>query len=389
MKIRITKYLPGKTQLLGAIFAIYLSAGASGDNHFYVGADLSYVNEMEDCGAVYRDKGKPQDPFELFAKKGANLVRVRLWHNPDWTNYSTLTDVKKTITRAQKHQLPVLLDFHYSDNWADPERQEIPAAWRDISDTNTLGAAVYDYTFTTLQALAKENLLPAMVQVGNETNAEILQPAGKTNTDKINWKRNAYLLNQGIKAVRDFSRQTQQSIQIVLHIAQPENALWWFAQAKENGINDYDIIGLSYYPQWSEYKVTQLPEAIRELKQRYQKDVLIVETAYPWTLKNYDDAGNVLGEKALLPEFPATPQGQLLYLSGLTQSVKSAGGLGVIYWEPAWVSTRCKTRWGQGSHWENASFFNASDENNALPAFLFFSAEYNTADQTSGNNQRD
>lgn len=215
-----------------------------------------------------------------------------------------------------------------------------------------------------------------MVQVGNETNIEILQQE-KTIVHGIpNWQRNATLLNSGIKAVRDYSKKSGKKIEIILHIAQPENAIWWFKQAKENGVVDFDIIGLSYYPQWSTYKLLQLPDAITELKTTHGKEVMIVETAYPWTLKNYDRADNVLGEKALQPEFPATPQGQLLYLVTLTQMVKSANGLGVIYWEPAWVSTKCKTLWGKGSHWENAAFFDPDRHNSSLPAFLFFSADY-------------
>lgn len=379
-----TKYLPRLAWFLAFIFVIHSNASSS--DNFYLGADLSYVNEMEDCGAVYRDKGKPQDPFELFARKGANLIRVRLWHNPDWTRYSTLADATKTIRRAKQQGLPVLLDFHYSDDWADPERQEIPKAWSTIQDTTALGKALYDYTFATLQSLAEKDLLPEMVQIGNETNAEILQPEGKTDHENINWPRNAYLLNQGIKAVRDFSATQDKKILIVLHIAQPENALRWFPQAQQHGVIDYDIIGLSYYPQWSQYPIQQLPDAIQSLKKNIAKDVLIVETAYPWTLKNFDRAGNVLGKKAVLPEFEPTPEGQLLYLLGLAQTVKSAGGLGVIYWEPAWVSTRCKTRWGTGSHWENASFFNAAKGNSTLPAFLFFSADYQHAHSDDKDN---
>ena len=343
---------------------------------FYVGADMSYVNEMESCGAVYRDQGKKVDPFQLFARKGADIVRVRLWHNATWTKYSDLEDVSKTLQRAKDAGMQTLLDFHYSDTWTDPEKQFIPAAWAHISNTDELAKALYDYTTATLAALEQQNLLPDMVQVGNETNIEILQPE-KTLVHGIpNWPRNAQLLNSGIKAVRDYSQKSGKNIQVVLHIAQPENALWWFKQATENDVSDFDIIGLSYYPQWSEYKLPQLPEAIKTLKTTYQKEVMIVETAYPWTLENFDKAGNVLGEKAVQAEFPATPKGQLLYLLTLTQLVKSSGGLGVIYWEPAWVSSRCKTLWGKGSHWENASFFDAARNNNALPAFLFFSAEY-------------
>jgi arabinogalactan endo-1,4-beta-galactosidase len=343
---------------------------------FYVGADLSYVNEMEDCGASYYDQGKKQDPFTLFAKKGADLVRVRLWHNAEWTKYSDLDDAEKTLRRAKENHMKTLLDFHYSDTWTDPEKQFIPKAWAQISDTNELAKALYDYTTATLTALDAKKLLPDMVQVGNETNIEILQQE-KTLVHGIpNWQRNAQLLNSGIKAVRNYSKKVNKPIQIVLHIAQPENALWWFKQASEQGVNDYDIIGLSYYPQWSTYKLPELPDAIKTLKNTYKKEVMIVETAYPWTLQNFDRADNVLGEKAVQPDYPASAKGQLLYLLTLTQLVKAAGGMGVIYWEPAWVSTRCKTLWGRGSHWENASFFDATRHNNALPAFLFFSADY-------------
>lgn len=358
---------------------------------FITGADLSYVNELEDCGASYRVKGKKIDPFTLFAQKGAQLVRVRLWHDADWTAYSDLADVSKTLQRAKANNMQTLLDFHYSDTWTDPEKQFIPKAWAHITDTDELAKVLYDYTLATLTALDQQGLLPDMVQVGNETNIEILQPE-KTIVHGIpNWTRNATLLNSGIKAVRDYSAQAVKKggkkIEIVLHIAQPENALWWFKQARENGVVDYDIIGLSYYPQWSEYKLAQLPDAIEALKTTYQKEVMIVETAYPWTLQNFDKAGNVLGEKALQPEFPASAKGQLLYLLTLSQLVQSAGGLGVIYWEPAWVSSRCKTLWGKGSHWENASFFDANRHNEALPAFLFFSAPYTerrTAPESGG-----
>lgn len=346
------------------------------DNPFYVGADLSYVNEMEDCGASYYDKGKKQDPFALFAQKSADIVRVRLWHDADWTNYSDIADVSKTLQRAKENKMKTLLDFHYSDTWTDPEKQFIPKAWAHITDTNKLAQVLYDYTTATLRALDEKNLLPDMVQIGNETNIEILQQEKSIVHGIPNWQRNAQLLNSGIKAVRDYSKSINKPILIVLHIAQPENALWWFKQAHENGLTDFDIIGLSYYPQWSTYKLPDLPDAIKELKNTYHKDVMIVETAYPWTLKNFDKAGNVLDEKAVQPEFPATAKGQLLYLLTLTQLVKASGGLGVIYWEPAWVSTRCKTLWGKGSHWENASFFDATRHNNALPAFLFFSADY-------------
>ncbi|MDX1942916.1 MAG: glycosyl hydrolase 53 family protein, partial [Saprospiraceae bacterium] len=218
---------------------------------FIRGADLSYVNEMLDCGAIYyNETGNPEDPYAIFSKAGADLVRVRLWHNPDWTNYSDFEDVKKTISRAKAQKMQVLLDFHYSDDWTDPSKQKVPAAWLSVvNNTQALGDSLYNYTFKILNDLNTANLLPEFVQVGNEINAEILQDPTK-NYNNIDWTRNSALINRGIKAVRDASSAFGKKMEVMLHIAQPENALWWFEQSSKNGISDYDWIGLSYYPLW-------------------------------------------------------------------------------------------------------------------------------------------
>lgn len=342
---------------------------------FYYGADLSYVNEMEDCGAVYRNKeGSVTDPYRIFKDAGANLIRLRLWHNPIWTNYSNYDDVKKSITRAKSLGMKVLLDFHYSDTWADPHKQEIPAAWlSEINNTEALGELLYRYTYTTLKDLVKENLAPDIVQVGNEINSMILQK-GESKTP-IDWNRNAAMLNKGIQAVRDVAKESKNSIEVMLHIAQPENGLWWFEQATSHGVADFDWIGLSYYPVWSEFTLSNVKEPISNLIQTYKKKLMVVETAYPYSLKNQDAANNILGTNALIDGFPATQQGQLDYLLQLQQEIKSAGGVGLIYWEPAWVSTTCKTLWGQGSHWENATLF----DQNGIPTkgMNFYNASKN------------
>jgi arabinogalactan endo-1,4-beta-galactosidase len=139
-----------------------------------LGSDLSYTNEMEDCGGKFRSKGIEIDPFQIMKDKGANIIRLRLWHTPSWTKYSTLADVKKSISRSKKLGMTILLDFHYSDTWADPDHQQIPKAWENIKDTQILGDSLYNNTLNTFLTLSKENLLPDMVQVGNETNSEIL-----------------------------------------------------------------------------------------------------------------------------------------------------------------------------------------------------------------------
>lgn len=327
---------------------------------FYYGADLSYVNEMEDCGAIYTNSiGVVKDPYSIFKDAGANLVRVRLWHNPTWTNYSNYNDVKLTIQKAKANGMKVLLDFHYSDTWADPSHQQIPLAWlNQIDNTPALGDLLYNYTYDTLNTLSNDNLLPDIVQVGNEINAMILQD-GELQWP-IDWERNSFLLNKGIKAIRDISVTKNKPIEVMLHIAQPENAIWWFSEATQEGVTDFDWIGLSYYPIWSDYNFNTLGGALSSLINTYNKRLMIVETAYPFTLDFNDFNNNILGQNALIPGYEATQQGQLNYLNQLKNIIKTSGGEGLIYWEPAWVSMT--TNGCQGSAWENATLFDFNNK---------------------------
>ena len=332
---------------------------------FYSGADLSYVNEMEDCGAIFKNLNNAvEDPYKIFYDAGAKIIRVRLWHNPKWTNYSNLEDVKKSISRAKTLGMKILLDFHYSDTWADPGKQIIPKEWEDLlNDQNALGQKVYSYTKSVLNELISENLTPDIVQIGNEINTMILQE--ENNHKKMDWDRNAFLINSGISAVRDLEK----GIEVMLHIAQPENASWWFNEASANGITDFDWIGLSYYPKWSTINIDEIDLEVKSLIEKFNKRLMVVETAYPFTLEWKDDASNILGEDSLISNFPASVDGQYNYLQYLKSKLISGGAEGLIYWEPAWVSTGCKTLWGTGSHWENATLFNF--ENTANKGILF------------------
>ncbi|MBP7370106.1 MAG: arabinogalactan endo-1,4-beta-galactosidase [Arenimonas sp.] len=337
----------------------------------YLGADLSYLNEMEDCGAVFRKDNKIIDPMTLMKAEGGNLVRVRLWNDATWTKYSNLADVEKTIKRSRAAGMQVLLDFHYSDDWADGDKQIAPKAWATLS-TEQQAKALYDYTYNTLLSLDKQGLMPEMVQVGNETNPEIMAGEKKKT---INWNRNAQLLNAGIRAVRDMGKRSTINPRVMLHIAQPENVEPWFKDATTAGVTDYDVIGISYYKKWSTNSMAQLGETIARLKKQYTADVIVVETAYPFTEKSADASPNLLGHDSLIEAYPATPTGQLNYLTDLTQLVVENGGIGVVYWEPTWVSTSCKTRWGIGSNWENAAWFDLKNHE-ALPAFKFLGKKY-------------
>ncbi|MBN1964453.1 MAG: glycosyl hydrolase 53 family protein [Anaerolineae bacterium] len=330
----------------------------------FLGADLSYVNEVEDNGGVFYDAGRPADPFAILHRYGANIVRVRLWHTPTWTAYSTLDDVQQTMQRAKALGMAVMLDLHYSDSWADPAQQVVPAAWAHLDDPHELAQAVYEYTRDVLCALSRHDLTPDFVQVGNEINTEMLLPA-PPNGAPINWTRNALLVNAGIRGVRDAGQKTAAAPQVVLHIAQPENILPWFDAAHEAGVRDFDVIGMSYYPKWSTYSLAQTGHTISQARARYDREMMVVETAYPWTLQPGAAASHLMGADAILPGYPATPQGQRDFLLALTAVTQTNGGSGVIYWEPAWVSTT-----GHPSVWENATFFDADNATHDGITFL-------------------
>jgi arabinogalactan endo-1,4-beta-galactosidase len=358
------------------LIAACLAAFSASAADRYFGADLSFANEMDDCGAVYHENGERKDVYQIFKDHGANLIRIRIWNDADWTEYSNLADVKKSIARAKALGMKVLLDFHYSDDWADGDKQVIPKAWAGIKDEQALAQALYQYTYDTLRALDHDGLMPEMVQTGNEINQELLGQVD-WKSRPINWARNARLLNAAIKAVRDAGAQSTIKPKVMIHIAQPENVEPWFRAAIAAGVTDFDLIGISYYRKWSKEPISELGATIKRLTVEYPKaEVMVVETAYPWTLDWMDSAPNLLGRDALDPAYPGTPDGQARYLVDLSQTVISNGGVGVIYWAPDWVSTSCRTRWGQGSNWENATFFDFHHRNELLPGIDFMKHAY-------------
>lgn len=342
----------------------------------YLGADLSYVNEVEACGGVFYQNGQSVDPFALLQSRGANIVRVRLWHTPTWTRYSDLLDVQRTIRRAKDLGMTVLLDFHYSDTWADPGKQIIPESWKNLTQPR-LEQAVYDYTIAVLLDLHRLGLMPEFVQVGNEINTEILRPEN-TAGDPINWQRNAPLINAGIAGVRAAGSQSSSQPKVMIHIAQPENLLGWFDAALEAGLADFDQIGMSYYPKWSTCSVEETAQMLGTAQRRYGKETMVVETAYPFTQAAGGVEDHLLGRDAVTPLYPATPQGQRLFLTDLTLAVCANGGNGVIYWEPAWISTP-----QQPSIWENATFFDYDGEVHEGINFLRLSDCAPEADKTN------
>ena len=356
-------------RIAAALALLSLAASAPAQHPLYFGADLSFANEMQDCGATFRLGGKPVDPFELIRAKGGNLARIRIWNSPTRTHYSNLADVERSVRRAHAAGLQVLLDFHYSDDWADGDKQYPPAAWAGL-DTAAQAKALHDYTRSVLDALAVAGLTPELVQVGNEINHELFSGTRV----EIDWTRNAVLINAGLRAVRESAAAAHKPIRIMLHIAQPENAEPWFAAAAKVGVTDYDVIGLSYYRKWSKEPMSGLGDTIARLGKAYGKDVVLVETAYPYTVKATPGANNLLGADSVDPTYPATPQGQAAYMKDVTHVVLAAGGRGVVYWAPDWIPSSCTKSAGGPVNWENATWFDRDHGWEALPVVDFMRA---------------
>ncbi len=364
------------------------------DPAFLFGADLSYVNQILDHGGEYKDDGAARDPYKIFADRGTDLIRLRLWHNPVWTKevynpegqqlYNDLKDVERSIARARQEGMKVMLDFHYSDVWADPGNQAIPAAWLDIKELSMLRDSVYKYTRKTLEYLDQKGLMPEFVQIGNEINCGMLYeyneepvpgfPAG--NSCKGQWSNLTAILNSGIKAVREVSAVSTVKSKIILHIADPGHVVSWFNNVAGGGVvTDFDIIGVSYYPIWhTGTSLDALSDRIAEFKNTFDKDVMIVEAAYPWTRLGNDDYNNIFGAQAAVTGFPFSPEGQLAMMQTITQEIVDGGGIGIVYWEPGWISSDIRDLWNTGSSWENCAFFDFQGE--PLPVMNYMTHEY-------------
>ena len=276
-----------------------------------------------------------------------------------------------------------LLDYHYSDFWTDPARQNKPKAWASMN-IDQLTEAVYQHTKTTMDAFAKAGVLPDMVQVGNEINGGMLWPEGKSwGQNGGEFDRLAGLLNAGIKAVKEHGDQ----IKIMLHLAEGtknDTFIWWFDEITKRKV-PFDIIGLSYYIYWNG-PMNALQYNMDDISKRYDKDLIVVEAAYGYTTANCDNAeNNFTSKEADDAGYPATVQGQANYLHDLLQvvtKVPEGRGKGVFYWEPAWLPTPGATwatkagmkynsdDWKEGNARENQSLFDCQGK--VLPSIKAF-----------------
>jgi arabinogalactan endo-1,4-beta-galactosidase len=334
------------------------------------GGDLSGLAKNEDHGATYAGvDGTPGDPVELLADAGMNLGRLKVWVDPA-DGYNEVTHVVESARRIQAAGMDVMIDFHYSDRWTDPGAQGTPAAWAG-ADTAGLARHVHDHTHLVMTALTDAGVDVDYVQVGNEINPGMMWPHGQTwdvdpddGVDGAQWDALAAFLTAGHDAVKEVSPSTR----TILHLTNINDGIdsltWWFDEVTARGV-PFDLIGLSYYGYWHG-SLADLQGAVSALSTRYDRDVVVVETAYPFTLDDDSPAWeNIIDDESeLVPGYPATPRGQAAAFRAVQDVVAAAPGgrgLGTVYWEPAWTAVE-GNGWdpddpASGNAWENQAMF--------------------------------
>jgi arabinogalactan endo-1,4-beta-galactosidase len=300
-----------------------LDAGSLAADPFAVGADVSFLPHAEASGIVFKDEGQAKPGLQILRDHNYNWVRLRLFHSPD----KLPNDLPYTIAAAQaaKQQgFKVLLNFHYSDTWADPQKQFIPQAWAGLAQDELI-EQVANYTRDTIKAFRDAQAMPDMVQVGNEVIGGMLWPHGRVPDD---WKAFADLFNAGVRGVR--AGQGSDRPPIMLHIDRGGDlqATKWFLDNCRVHAIEFDVIGQSYYPWWHG-SLDALRENLNFMAHEFDKDIYLVEVAYNWRPAEYRDRAG---------PFPETPAGQRAFLEEVQRIVRetpNGRGRGVFWWEPA------------------------------------------------------
>lgn len=277
---------------------------------FAFGADISFVPQMESWGTKWLDKnGQQKDILQILKEQGINSIRLRVWTVPNGA--SSKQEVVNMCKRAKAKGMSVMIDFHYSDTWADPGSQTIPSAWTDHS-VEALSQHVYDHTYDVLSAIKNAGVTPKWVQVGNETKRGMLYPVGQTN------KGGSVAFAKFVKAGYDAVKAVDESMQVIVHLPDGhDNSLYRsiFDGLKKNGAK-WDIIGLSAYPRWSHLDgptmITKVMANINDLKQRYGTPCMVVETGH----------------------YPSKAVEGNQYMVGVMDKMIKNGDLGCFYWEP-------------------------------------------------------
>lgn len=319
-----------------------------------LGADVSSVQRALDLGAKYYDaNGTARDPLDILKGIGVNYVRLRIWNDPA-SGYNDEAKVLAYAKTVKAKGLKLLIDFHYSDTWADPGHQRKPAAWA-AHGIGQLPTDVHDYTYDVCTALKAQGTTPDAVQIGNEINVGMLWDDGKViNNDFTNL---SLLLKAGYSATKACDGGTK----VIIHTADADSdahARWFYDGIAAKGVT-WDVTGLSYYCMWHG-SLSNLHDVIADMRSRYGKDVVIAETAYPFTSANADGTGNSVTSGC--SGYPLTWQGQAAEFADVQNTARGAGAIGVFYWEPTWYAVS-GNGWdpanitGSGDGWDNMALF--------------------------------
>lgn len=335
------------------VFSYSCQRTDSKPDHLIRGADVSFLPDLTSSGYLLKNRsGVIEDPLLTLKKSDVNTIRLRVWNQSNHP-VSSAQVVSSLARQCRQQGFKVMLTLHYSDTWADPGQQQKPASWQGLS-FNTLCDSVYDFTYRITKTIK-----PEYIQIGNEINGGLLWPEGAW-TNQTAFKQ---LLEAGINA----AKKAHPTTKIILHYAGLDGASTFYA---ELGNLAYDIIGLSYYPYWHGTNLSVLGQTIQQLKVQSGREVLIVETAYPFTLQWNDQTHNVIGlQNQLLPDYPASFQGQRDFVCRIKQIVIEAGALGFCYWGAEWVSYKGNAA-TNGSSWENQALWDF--EGKAVPAMECF-----------------
>lgn len=320
-----------------------------------LGADVSSVKRTLDLGGSYYQGGVKKDPLDILKSRGVNYIRLRLWHNPA-SGYNNKAKVLAYASTVKSKGLKLLVDFHYSDTWADPGQQNKPAAWNGHNITQ-LQNDVYNHTLDVCNALKAQGTTPDAVQIGNEINVGMLWNEGKVVNN--NFTNLSLLLKAGYNAVKACNSGTK----VLIHTANANsmsNARWFYDGIKNKGVN-WDITALSYYCFWHG-SLSNMTSVVNDMKNRYGKPVVIVETAYPFTQANADSQPNLVSGAAPCSGYPATWEGQAANFTAVQNAARAGGAIGVFYWEPTWYAI-AGNGWdpaninGTGNSWDNMAIF--------------------------------
>ena len=336
------------------------------------GADLSFEPQEEQAGAHFTDDGVPGSPLSILNNHGLNYVRLRLWVDPP-PGYSDLASDLRMARRIKAAGDKLYLDIHYSDFWADPQHQDIPAAWQG-QDLSQLTTTVQNYTHQVISAFAAQGTPVDMVSIGNEIRNGILWPVGQVDwTTDTGWDNLTTLLKAGVAGARAANPRGHKLL-VMLHFDEGGNnadSVRFYDHMVAGGV-PFDVIGLSYYP-FFHGPLADMRANVDDLATRYGKPVVIAESQYPWTLAGGDSTGNFVWEASQVSDgYPATPGGQLSFyndmLSILAQ-VPNGLGMGVFYWEPEWIPG---VGWepGAGTPNDNLTLFSFTGQ--ALPSVGLF-----------------